>query len=254
MLPQQAVHLPKPSSFTPNIRVPYALASCRLQDVIAQTPPHQSRLAGPHSSSAKRRFNSVFHRQTGRSLPLCRAVNLPPSDGEVPRLPEGCLTGTPAEVSERLAQLFIVVLGMNNGCVPASLLLHEILTLSGKPSSLVNGYVVIGFANSAQAATAHMWVEAGGDILDIGWQMTEMTGAAMPKGLTRELAYAVPPGVARPDLDDPEFAFARQVEELCNALRSSDNDQLLLRYWSEAPLPLQKFRTEMLHAFVPPRP
>lgn len=161
-----------------------------------------------------------------------------------------------------LAACFSTQLGMTNGCLPASLLLHEVLTQRGVACRLRQGYLVLPLPGDSGAlgAAAHMWVEApapggseGAVVLDIGGVMSEAAG--LPPGSYR-LAASVPPGAARLDLTDAELGAGASLAEAAMAAFAAESDARELReaaevYWEGAPQPLQAFRRDMLRRFAP---
>jgi hypothetical protein len=168
-----------------------------------------------------------------------------------------CVGGVPAMpptgIMYDLAQCFAEQLGITNACLPASLLLHEILVRRGTGCRLRAGFLVLT-GLPQELAVKHLWVELpGGDVLDIGGHLTKAAGQR--QGL-QELAYRLsanlPPGAVRTDLGDPALgASAAAAETAMVAMAEASSDaasfsQLAVQYWAGAPPPLQSFRAAML--------
>lgn len=160
-----------------------------------------------------------------------------------------------------LAACFRDQLGMTNGCLPASLLLHEVLTQRGVPCRLRSGFVLFSLPGATAGAAptvgaaAHMWVEAqdcgATAALDIGGVLAEAAGA-LP-GLYR-LSPTLPAGATRLDLGDPQMGPGASLAEAAMATFAGETDPAELRaaaemYWGGAPPPLQAFRRAMLQQF-----
>lgn len=186
----------------------------------------------------------------------------------------GSGTGTaPTSIMQDLAVCFRDQLGMTNGCLPASLLLHEILAARGVDCRLRQGYLLLELTEEGSPppvlAVAHLWVEAedgsGGSngssssgsgsssVLDIGMELAMAAGAPPTD---HRLSADLPPDALRADLADPEMGRGAAMTEAAMRAFASERDAAQLQramgtYWAGAPPALQSFRADMLQRFGP---
>ena len=126
----------------------------------------------------------------------------------------------------QLAERFSQDLKMTNGCLPASLLLRDVLTARGVPCRLRSGYSVVTLSEEGSPpplyAAAHMWVEvqggsgggggagSGAASLDIGLALAQTADA---KVASYQLATELPAGAKR--IDESEGAGGRTSRRAC---------------------------------------
>lgn len=108
----------------------------------------------------------------------------------------------------QLAACFSEDLKMTNGCLPASLLLRDVLASLGVQCRLRSGYFVVTLPDEGSPpplyAAAHMWVEvqpgdgsgSGATTLDIGLALAEAAGVTTA---SYQLSTELPPGAQRVD-------------------------------------------------------
>lgn len=144
------------------------------------------------------------------------------------------------------------------GCIPLSLLLHEILLRQGVPSEMKCGYFVTDKGGRDVLAVSHVWVQlTGADdaVLDIGSQMYPW-----PPSIKTYVSQTVPAGAERPRPEDPFVGeYDSMVESTGKAavagLQGKDKQQVVLdmeRYWSKAPPQVTVLRSALLLKFAPP--
>lgn len=173
----------------------------------------------------------------------------------------------PADITSDLAACFHSQLAMSNGCIPGSLLLHEVLTARGHSCRLKSGYLLMALpagggtgSGPAVLAVAHMWVEAAGPAgapsrLDIGSAIAAAAGADF-SGAELYLSPDVPSCATRADLADPELGAAAAAAEAAMAAMADASaaaatmQEVAGAYWAGAPPALQAFRTAMLARFA----
>jgi hypothetical protein len=159
-----------------------------------------------------------------------------------------------------VAAAFRQKLGMTNGCLPASLLLHEVLSAHGVPSRLRHGYLVLAVPSSGASppqllAVAHLWVEAevAGSlaVLDVGSALA--ADAGLPSSVSTHLSHDLPPGATRADLADPEMAASAAAAAAAMAAMADASitdeaglERMANAYWMGAPPQLQAFRQATL--------
>ncbi|PSC71261.1 phosphate binding [Micractinium conductrix] len=145
---------------------------------------------------------------------------------------------------------------MTNGCLPASLLLRDVLTARGVPCRLRSGYSVVTLSEEGSPpplyAAAHMWVEvqggsgggggagSGAASLDIGLALAQTADA---KVASYQLATELPAGAKR--IDESEGAGMMEAVMAALADRADAG-----AYWAGAPPALQQFRAAMLQRFA----